>query len=269
MRELSSGKRLSDVLRWVKFSSIAWTEGNRGSSTAAIRSRHPARRSKQQFVTRRSTTTPSAPSSRPNRLIYERRDDPSLYIDVDIDETGRFVWFETNKGTSNKNELFVKDLGVPLAPKLDAPVRALYPGHTAAYQPLGVVAGLLYLQTDLDAPTKKIVAVPLDRPDAGNWKTIDASRAINPHRRWGTTGSRTLSAWRTLDGTASDDSPDSRAIIRPVRSAGIFVHVTAQPSTVYPSSTRIGNRRSSGFDPRCRACWGGSRNSVFIAVSGI
>ena len=51
----------------------------------------------------------------------------------------------TNKGTSAKNELFVKDLGNPLAPKFDAPVRPLYPGHTAAYEPLGVVNGMLYL----------------------------------------------------------------------------------------------------------------------------
>ena len=78
----------------------------------------------------------------------------------------------TNKGTSTKNELFVKDLGNPLAPKLDAPVRPLYPGHTAAYDPLGVVNGTLYLLTDRDAPNKKIVAVPIDRPDPAGWKTI-------------------------------------------------------------------------------------------------
>ena len=58
-----------------------------------------------------------------------------LFIDADTDETGRYVFFFTNKGTSNRNELFVKDLGSPIAPKLDAPVRALYPGHTAAYDP--------------------------------------------------------------------------------------------------------------------------------------
>jgi hypothetical protein len=66
----------------------------------------------------------------------------------------------------------VKDLVNPLAPKLDAPVRALYPGHTAAYDPLGVVNGTLYLLTDRQAPNKKVVAVPIDRPDAANWKTI-------------------------------------------------------------------------------------------------
>ena len=60
----------------------------------------------------------------------------------------------------------------PLAPVLDAPVRPLYPGHTAAYEPLGVVNGTLYLLTDRDAPNKKVVAVQIGRPDVANWKTI-------------------------------------------------------------------------------------------------
>ena len=36
-----------------------------------------------------------------------------LFIDADLDETGRYLFIQTNKGTSNKNELFVKDLGDP------------------------------------------------------------------------------------------------------------------------------------------------------------
>ena len=107
-----------------------------------------------------------------DRLIYERTDEPTLFIDADLDETSRYLFIQTNKGTSNKNELFVKDLGDASAPKLDAPVTPLYPGHTAAYLPLGVVKGTLYLQTDREAPLKKIVAVPIARPEVANLKTI-------------------------------------------------------------------------------------------------
>src|SRR5262249_45556710 len=104
-------------------------------------------------------------------LIYERSKEPALFIDIELDEAGRYLFFNTNKGTSNKNELFVKDLIDPLAPKLDAPVRALYAGHTAEYTPLGVVNGLLFMRTDRDAPNKKIVSVSIDKP-ADPWKTI-------------------------------------------------------------------------------------------------
>src|SRR5207244_2748373 len=119
-----------------------------------------------------------------DRLIYERPEEPPLFIDAEIDETGRYLFVITNKGTSNKNELFVKDLQRPLAPKLDAPTVPLYPGHTGEYDPLGVVDGTLYLQTDRQAPKKKVIAVPIGRPDFANWKTIvpEGTHAIDSAR---------------------------------------------------------------------------------------
>ena len=172
VRELAGGAQLPDVIKWVKFSSIAWTKDGKGF----FYGRYPeppkgkeietAVRDKKIFY--HVLGTPQSA----DRLVYERTDDPTLFIDAEIDETGRYLFIETNKGTSNKNELFVKDLAKPAAPALDATVRPLYPGHTAAYEPLGVVSGTVYLLTDRDAPNKKVVAVPIDRPDVSNWKTI-------------------------------------------------------------------------------------------------
>jgi len=172
VRELSSGKQLSDVIKWVKFSSLAWSKDGKGffygryPEPPAGKTLEAAVKDKKIYYHALGT-----PQSR-DRLLYERKEEPTLFIDADLDETGRYLWIFTNKGTSPKNELFVKDLGDPLAPKLDAPTRALYANHTAAYNPLGVVNGTLYLLTDREAPNKKIVAVPIDRPAFANWKTI-------------------------------------------------------------------------------------------------
>jgi prolyl oligopeptidase len=172
VRELGTGRQLPDVIKWVKFSGIAWSEDGKGffygryPEPRAGKALEDAVRDKKIYYHALGTAQSA------DRLIYERPGEPMLFIDADTDETGRYLFISTNKGTSNKNELFVKDLGDPLAPKLDAPVRALYPGHTAAYEALGVVSGTLYLLTDRGAPNKKVVSVPIDRPDAGNWKTI-------------------------------------------------------------------------------------------------
>jgi prolyl oligopeptidase len=170
VRALPGGQELPDQIRWVKFSSIAWTKDGKGffygrypQPPAGKELEAPVRDKKLYY--HRLGTTQSA-----DRLIYERPDEPTLFIDLDIDETGRFLFIETNKGTSPKNELFVKDLGNPTMPSIEAPVRPLYPGHTAAYEPLGVVGGTLYVMTDRDSPNKKIVAAPID--DAESWKTI-------------------------------------------------------------------------------------------------
>ena len=174
VRELASGKQLPDVIRWVKFSSLAWTKDGKGffygryPAPPAGKTLEAAVKDKKIFY----HTLGSAQTA--DRLIYERKDEPTLFIDADLDETGRYLWIETNKGTSPKNELLVKDLGDPLAPKITAAVRTLYPNHTAAYNPLGVVDGTLYLLTDREAPNRKIVSLPIDRPAFENWKTVVA-----------------------------------------------------------------------------------------------
>jgi prolyl oligopeptidase len=171
VRELGTGRQLSDVIRWVRSINVAWTQDGKGF----FYGRYPEPRSgkaladalRDRKIYYHALGTPQSA----DLLMYERPEAPMLFIDVNPDDTGRYVFLQTQTSIS-KNELFVKDLVNPLAPKLDAPVRALYPGHTAAYRPLGVVDGTLYVLTDRDAPNKKVIAAPIDRPDPVNWRTV-------------------------------------------------------------------------------------------------
>jgi prolyl oligopeptidase len=172
VRELGTGRRTSDIVKWVKFSSVSWLQNGKGFFYGRYPEPPAGKALEAPVVDKRIYYHALGTSQSDDRLIYERPDDRGLFIDAQLDETGRYLFIDTNKGTSNKNELFVKDLGNPLSPNLDAPVRALFPGHTAEYQPLGVVSGTLYLKTDRNAPTKKIVAVAIDKPDPANWKAI-------------------------------------------------------------------------------------------------
>ncbi len=172
VRELTTGKELPDEIKWVKFSRIAWTEDGTGFFYGRYPEPPPGKALEAAVRDKKIYYHVLGTPQSADRLIYERRAEPMLFINADTDETGRYLFIVTNKGTSNRNELFVKDLGNPLAPDLNAPVRALYPGHTASYDPLGVVDSRLFLLTDRDAPNKKVVSVPIARPEAGNWKTV-------------------------------------------------------------------------------------------------
>src|SRR5437867_4428083 len=167
-------RQSADARRWVKFSRLAWTEDGKGFFYGRYPEPPPGRALEAAVRDKKIYYHALGTPQSADRLIYERKDEPTLFIDAGIDDSGRYLFVVTNKGTSNKNELFVKDLGDPLSPNVSAPVRPLYPGHTAAYEPLGVVNGSLYLVTDRDAPNRKVVAVPIDRPDPKNWKTIVA-----------------------------------------------------------------------------------------------
>jgi len=172
VRDLATGKQLPDQIKWVKFSGVAWTEDGKGFFYGRYPEPPPGKALEAAVKDKKIYYHLLGTPQSADKLIYDRPDEPMLFIDADTDETGRYLFIYTNKGTSNKNELFVKDLGAPLKPQLDAPVRPLYLGHTAAYDALGVVNGMLFVVTDRDAPNKTVVAVPIDKPDSKNWKTI-------------------------------------------------------------------------------------------------
>jgi prolyl oligopeptidase len=171
VRDVAAASPLPDAISWVMAIGVAWTEDSRGffygryPEPPAGSALEAALHDKRIYYHRLGT-----PQSA-DLLIYARPDQPTLFLDAELDDTGRFLFLLTRQGIG-RNELLVKDLGDPFAPQLEAPVQPLYLGHTAAYQPLGVVDGTLYLLTDHGAPNRTVVSVALESPAIANWTTI-------------------------------------------------------------------------------------------------
>ena len=174
VRDLRTGRTTADTVRWVKFSGLSWTHDERGffygrypepSAGEALRGAvHDKKIYYHVLGTPQST----------DRLIYERPAEPTLFVSAALDETGRYLVVTTNKGTSAKNELFLADLGEPTSPNLSAPVRAIFTGHDASYDLLGVVRGTAYLLTDNGAQKRRVVAASLAHPEPAGWRTVVA-----------------------------------------------------------------------------------------------
>jgi len=172
VREIATGRETGDTVRWIKFSGVSWTHDGRGFFYA----RYPEPGAATALSTALSDRrlyyhTLGTPQSQ-DQLIYERTDDPALFFGGSLDETGRYLFITTNHGTSTKNELFVADLGDPKHPTITAPIRSLYTGHDAEYNPMGVVNGEIYLLTDRDAPRRRVVAASLQSPDPAQWRVV-------------------------------------------------------------------------------------------------
>ena len=171
VRELATGRNTADTVRWVKFSGAAWTNDGRGF----FYSRFPEPPAGAQLQTKLEHQTLyyhrlGTPQSA-DLKIYARPDNPTWFVFGSVDETGRYLFVFTSKGT-DKNELYLADLGDPMRPNVTAPIEPIVTGHDANYSPLGVVAGELLMQVDKDAPMRKIVALPLERPEPANWRTV-------------------------------------------------------------------------------------------------
>jgi prolyl oligopeptidase len=172
VRNLKTGRATGDTVRWVKFSGISWTHDGRGffygryPEPSAGEKLRGALRDKKIYYHVVGTTQAE------DRLIYDRPEEPTLFISAGLEETGRYLVVTTNKGTSAKNELFVADMENPRRPNLAAPIRPLFTGHDAAYDPIGFVNGVVYLLTDRDAQRRRIVAAPLASPGVDRWRTV-------------------------------------------------------------------------------------------------
>jgi prolyl oligopeptidase len=176
VRNLSTGQDLADVIKWMRFSGFAWTKDSKGF----FYSRYPeppagkvleAALSGQALYYHRVGTPQSD-----DRLIYERKDLPTWFINGDITEDGRYLLIMMSQGSENKNRLYVADLENPRQPNVAAQVRPLIETDDAEYAPIGNQGTVVYLRTDLDAPNRRVIALDIRNPDRKTWKTIVPER---------------------------------------------------------------------------------------------
>jgi prolyl oligopeptidase len=171
VRDLTTGRNVEDVVRWVKFSGASWTNDGKGF----FYSRYPEPPKGEQIKTALADQTVyyhriGTPQSQDVK-IFARPDQPKWYVSAGMDEAGRYLFVTTSGGT-DKNELYIADLGDPMKPDVAAPIRPVVTGQDANYIPLGVANGKLYLQIDKDTPNRKIVATPAAAPDPKTWTTV-------------------------------------------------------------------------------------------------
>jgi prolyl oligopeptidase len=176
VREVESGKDLSDEVRWMRFSGISWTKDSRGF----YYSRYPeppknkvleAALAGQAIYYHRI----GSPQSQ-DVLIYERKDFPTWVVNGEVTQDGRYLLITMFEGAANRNRLYWADLGNPHAPKVDAPVRPIIEADDAEYAPIGNKGATLYIRSDKDAPNRKVVAIDLENPSQAGWKTVVPER---------------------------------------------------------------------------------------------
>jgi prolyl oligopeptidase len=77
-----------------------------------------------------------------------------------------------NKGTDERDLVYFKDLGDPLAPKIDAPFQPIVDKFEAEFKIMGSIGDRLFAVTDLNAARYKIVEIDLTNPSRDRWKEI-------------------------------------------------------------------------------------------------
>jgi prolyl oligopeptidase len=91
----------------MKFTSVQWTKDGRGFFYSRFPEPPPGQglqvpdRDQKIYYHRLGDRQDADP------MLYARPEEPTLFVDPQLDESGRYLFVITNKGTSEKNELFV------------------------------------------------------------------------------------------------------------------------------------------------------------------
>jgi prolyl oligopeptidase len=171
VRDVATGRDLPDIVRWVKFSSLAWTHDGAGffycrfPETAKGDKLFDKLSGRQCFYHRLGTDQSA------DRLIFEMKDHPDWIFETDITNDGRYLIVTVEQNGKTQNAVSYADLGDPASPALGAPVVKLLDKFDATYSVVGDRGSMLYVLTTLDAPKGKVVSIDLGSPDPANWKT--------------------------------------------------------------------------------------------------
>jgi len=166
VRDVETGRDLSDDLKWVKFSGASWTPDGKGFYYS--RYDEPKADSLkgtnyfQKVYYHRLGTPQSA-----DVLVYERPDQKEWLLSGGVTDDGRYLIVTVNEGTDVKTRVYYKDLTAT-----DAPIVKLLDDFDAAYNLIDNDGPVFWFQTDLDAPRGKIIAIDTRHPERANWKVI-------------------------------------------------------------------------------------------------
>jgi prolyl oligopeptidase len=171
VRDIDGAKDLPDVIKWVKYSEPTWTKDSKGFFYA--RFPMPAGNENLAKLTDQKIYyhVLGEPEEK-DRMIYERPVDPDLTFESRVSYDGRYLFAIMEKGTRQRNLLYFKDLGDPMAPKVDAEFRPIADNFDADYEIAGSIGNQLYIITDLAAPRYRIVEIDLANPGRDHWKEI-------------------------------------------------------------------------------------------------
>ncbi|HYV82798.1 MAG TPA: prolyl oligopeptidase family serine peptidase, partial [Pyrinomonadaceae bacterium] len=166
VRDVATGKDLSDDLKWVKFSEASWTRDGKGFFYCRYdEPKSDALKGTNYFqkIYYHKLGTPQSEDV----LVYERPDQKDWLFNATVTEDGNYLIITVFQGTDVKSRIYYKDLKAK-----DAAVVKLLDDFDAAYNFIGNEGPRFFFQTDLQAPRSKVIEVDVSKPARDNWRVI-------------------------------------------------------------------------------------------------
>ncbi|MBN2132390.1 MAG: S9 family peptidase [Sedimentisphaerales bacterium] len=165
VRDIDSGRDYRDLLRWCRFTTIAWKHDGSGF----FYSRYPDPNTvtpEDRMNYNRVYWHALGTSQSQDALVFELPDHKELSFAPIVTEDGRYLLLYVHHGTDPRNRVYYRavDSHEPFVKLLDK--------ADARYDFIGNDGPMFYFNTDLDAPRGRIVAISIDHPAPADWRTV-------------------------------------------------------------------------------------------------
>ena len=172
VRDVDTSKDLPDDIKWVKFSGASWTKDNKGFYYSRYDEPKEGTVMRGANYFQKLYYHRLGTAQAEDKLIYDRPDNKELGFAGGVTDDGRYLVISVWQGTSPKNRLYYKDLTQP-----DSQVVRLLDDFDAQYSFVDNDGPVFLIQTDLDAPRGRLIAIDVRHPERANWKTVVAQGA--------------------------------------------------------------------------------------------
>ena len=167
VRDVATGKDLSDEIQWSKASGASWLKD--GSGFYYSRYEAPRGRGALTGVNNNHQLcfhrlgTPQAKDI----LVYQRPDQPEWYLGGSVTDDGRWLVISCGKGTNPESSLYLKDLSRP-----DSPVEPFLDKMDATYNVVDNEGDRFFVSTNQGAPRNRLVAIRKGETDPAQWTEL-------------------------------------------------------------------------------------------------
>jgi prolyl oligopeptidase len=165
--DVATGKVLPDELKWVKFSSAAWTKDGKGFFYSRYDEPKPGEEFQKVNLNQKLCYHRIGTPQSDDVLVYRRPDHPDWGFQANVSSDGRYLVITIWKGTNHTYRITYKDLTEPYGLPTD-----LIEDFDNDYSFVDADGPVFFFKTDLKAPRGRLIAIDVRKPERANWKEI-------------------------------------------------------------------------------------------------
>lgn len=165
IREVETGKTYDEVIKWGRFSGIAWLPDSSGFFYNRYPEPGSVDEADMQAYNRLYFHKVGTPQSE-DALVYERPDEKALNFPPEITHDGKYIVLRVWHSSINRNRVYYREVNSTgdFVRLVDTP--------DAEYNFLGNDGTRFFFLTDLNAQRGRIIAIDITQPERDYWRTI-------------------------------------------------------------------------------------------------